>query len=269
MLLRDCKVTGLVATPSYALYMSEMAKSGSEPMSAYHLKHGLLGSEGCTPEMRRQIENNWGLFASDNYGLSEIMGPGVSGECYCRDGLHIAEDHYLPEVIHTQTLEVLGAEQTGELVFTTLTKEGIPLLRYRTKDISRLHEEPCACGRTHCRMDKVTGRSDDMLKIRGVNVFPSQIESTIVGMEHIGPHYQLVVRREGFSDTLEVKVELIDGRLLEQYAELERLQENIRQKLRSVLGLDAKISLVEPATLERFQGKARRILDLRGRESNG
>ena len=268
MLLRDMKVTGLVATPSYALYMGESAKESGYPMSDYKIRIGLFGSEGCTPEMRTQIEKVWGLFATDNYGLSEIMGPGVSGECIKRCGLHIAEDHYLPEIIDPVTLENKDAGESGELVMTTLTKEGIPMLRYRTKDISRLNYEPCACGRTSARMDKVTGRTDDMLKIRGVNVFPTQIESVLVGMDHIGPHYQLVVRREGFADTLEVKVELISGEVLDRYSELERLQRKIHDKLKSVLGIETKISLVEPKTLERFQGKAKRILDLRQVDSN-
>ncbi|MEG2428770.1 MAG: phenylacetate--CoA ligase, partial [Oscillospiraceae bacterium] len=198
-----------------------------------------------------------------NYGMSELMGPGVSGECIIRDGMHINEDHFIPEIINPQTGDVLEKGDTGELVITTITKEGIPMLRYRTKDITRLNYEPCDCGRTFCRMDKIKGRSDDMLKIRGVNVFPSQIESVLVGMEHIGPHYQLVVRREGFSDTLEVKVELIDSSLLEQYGELEKLQKLIKSKLHTVLGIDTKISLVEQKSLERFQGKAKRVIDLR------
>ncbi len=264
MLLRDCGVTGLVSTPSYALYMGECAREAGYPMQEYKLRIGLFGSEGCTPEMRAQIEGVWGLFATDNYGLSEIMGPGVSGECEHRCGLHFAEDHFLPEIIDPATLQPLPAGETGELVITTLTKEGIPMLRYRTKDISRLNYEPCACGRTHVRMDKVKGRTDDMLKIRGVNVFPSQIESALVGMEHIGPHYLLVVRRENYADTLEVQVELTGAELLEKYSELEKLQQKIREKLKSVLGLQCKITLVEPKTIERFQGKAKRIVDLRG-----
>ncbi len=264
MFMRDFKTDALVATPSYALYLSELAKEGEYPMSDYNLKFGLLGSEGCTPEMRTQIENNWGLFATDNYGLSETGGPGLSGECELRCGLHINEDFYYCEIIDPNTDEVLPEGSTGELVVTTLTKEGIPMLRYRTKDITRITYEPCACGRTTARMDKIKGRSDDMLKIRGVNVFPSQVESVLVGMESIGPHYQLVVRRAGYSDTLEVKVELIDGSVLDRYSELQSLQTRIHDKLKSVLGLEAKVSLVEPKTLERFQGKAKRVLDLRG-----
>lgn len=264
MFMRDFKTTALVATPSYALYMAETAKELQSPMSDYHLRLGLFGSEGCTPEMRTQIEKAWGLFATDNYGMSELMGPGVSGECEERDGLHFCEDYFLPEIVNPDTLEPLGEGEDGELLVTTLTKEGLPLLRYRTKDITRLNYQPCKCGRTGVRMDKVKGRSDDMLKIRGVNVFPSQIESVLVGTEKIGPHYQLVVRREGFADTLEVKVELIDGSVLDKYQEIEKLHNLIKHNLQTVLGIQCKVSLVEPKSLERFVGKANRILDLRG-----
>lgn len=264
MFMRDFKTTALVATPSYALYMAETAKELQYPMSDYHLRLGLFGSEGCTPEMRTQIEKAWGLFATDNYGMSELMGPGVSGECEERDGLHFCEDYFLPEIVNPDTLEPLGEGEDGELLVTTLTKEGLPLLRYRTKDITRLNYQPCKCGRTSVRMDKVKGRSDDMLKIRGVNVFPSQIESVLVGTEKIGPHYQLVVRREGFADTLEVKVELIDGSVLDKYQEIEKLHNLIKHNLQTVLGIQCKVSLVEPKSLERFVGKANRILDLRG-----
>ncbi len=264
MFMRDFKTTALVATPSYALYMAETAKELEYPMSDYHLRLGLFGSEGCTPEMRTQIEKAWGLFATDNYGMSELMGPGVSGECEERDGLHFCEDYFLPEIVNPDTLEPLGEGEDGELLVTTLTKEGLPLLRYRTKDITRLNYQPCKCGRTGVRMDKVKGRSDDMLKIRGVNVFPSQIESVLVGTEKIGPHYQLVVRREGFADTLEVKVELIDGSVLDKYQEIEKLHNLIKHNLQTVLGIQCKVSLVEPKSLERFVGKANRILDLRG-----
>lgn len=263
MYMRDFGTTALVATPSYALYMSEIAKELPYPMSDYRLRLGLFGSEGCTPEMRTQIEKGWGLFATDNYGMSELMGPGVSGECEKRCGLHFNEDHFLPEIVDPQTCEPLCEGESGELLVTTLTKEGLPLLRYRTRDITRLDYSPCKCGRTGVRMDKVKGRSDDMLKIRGVNVFPSQIESVLVGTDQIGPHYQLIVRREGFTDTLEVKVELVDGSVLERYAELERLQAAICHNLHTVLGLQCKVSLVEPKTLERFVGKANRIVDLR------
>lgn len=263
MFMRDFGTTGIVATPSYALYLSEMAKELCFPMSDYHVRLGLLGSEGCTPEMRTQIEKNWGLFATDNYGMSELGGPGLSGECEERCGLHISEDHFLCEVVDKTTLLPITDGGAGELVVSTLTKEGMPLLRYRTKDITRITYEPCACGRTTARMEKIMGRSDDMLKIRGVNVFPSQIESCLVGTENIGPHYQLVIRREGFADTLEVQVELEENFFVDSYPLLEKTRESIRHKLLTVLGIKCKVTLVNPKTLERFTGKAKRVLDLR------
>ncbi len=266
MMLKDFGVTTLVSTPSYALYMSEVAKEAGITNDELRLKLGLFGSEGCTAEMRQQVEKGFNLFATDNYGMSELMGPGVSGECMYRSGLHINEDHFYPEIINAATGEVLEEGESGELVITTLTKEGIPMLRYRTKDITRLNYEPCECGRTFVRMDKTTGRTDDMLKIRGVNVFPSQIESVLVTMANIGPHYQLIVRREGFMDTLEVQVELIDGSLLDNYGALEALQRGVKAKLQTVLGIDCKVSLIEPKSLERFQGKAKRIIDLRNQK---
>lgn len=263
MFMRDFKTNAIVSTPSYALYLSELAKESGYPMSDYNLKLGILGSEGCTPEMRSKIEQNWNMFVTDNYGLSETGGPGLSGDCEYRDGMHINEDFYFCEIIDPITGEVLPEGSEGELVVTTLTKEGIPMLRYRTKDLTRINYSPCKCGRTTARMDKIKGRSDDMLKIRGVNVFPSQVESVLVGLDSIGPHYQLIVRRENYSDSLEIKVELTNGELLERYGELQNLQNSIRQKVKSVLGIDTKISLVQPKTIERFQGKAKRVIDLR------
>ncbi|MBQ8228264.1 MAG: phenylacetate--CoA ligase [Clostridia bacterium] len=263
MMMRDFGVTGLVATPSYALYLSEAIKDSDHPLSEYKLRLGILGSEPCTPEMREQIEKNMGVFVSDNYGMTELGGPGVSGDCPIRDGMHFAEDHFLPEIISRETDMPLGEGEVGELVVTTLTKKGMPVLRYRTKDVTKLTYEPCACGRTHARMSKTMGRTDDMLIIKGVNVFPTQIESVLISMDHIGPHYQLVVRRENFKDTLEIKVELINADLLESYGELDKLKRRIEDKLKSVLGLQTKVTLVQPKSLERFQGKAKRILDLR------
>ena len=265
MFMRDFKTNALVSTPSYALYLSELAKESGFPMSDYNLKLGLLGSEGCTEEMRSQIESNWGMFVTDNYGLSETGGPGLSGDCEYRCGMHINEDFYYCEIIDPATGEVLPEGSEGELVITTLTKEGIPMLRYRTKDLTRITNEPCKCGRTTARMEKIKGRSDDMLKIRGVNVFPSQVESVLVGLESISPHYQLIVTRENYSDSLEIKVELIDGSLLDRYGELQNLQNTIRNKVRSVLGIDTKVSLVQPKTIERFMGKAKRVIDLRNK----
>ena len=263
MMLRDFGVTGLVATPSYALYLSEAIKEGEYPLDAYSLKLGILGSEPCTPEMRDAIEKNLNIYVSDNYGMTELGGPGVSGDCFERNGMHFAEDHFLPEIIDNETGKRLGEGESGELVVTTLTKRGMPVLRYRTKDITKLIYEPCKCGRTHARMAKTMGRTDDMLIIKGVNVFPTQIESVLIKIDKIGPHYQLVVRRENFKDTLEIKVELIDSSLLESFGALERLQKEIQEKLKSVLGLQTKVTLVQPKSLERFQGKAKRILDLR------
>lgn len=263
MMFRDFGVTGLVATPSYALYLSEAMKESGYPKEDYKLRLGILGSEPCTPEMRKQIEENMGIYVSDNYGLTEIGGPGVSGDCPERQGMHFAEDHFLPEIINKDTGDVLGEDEVGELVVTTLTRRGMPVLRYRTKDITKISYEPCKCGRTHARMSKTMGRTDDMLIIKGVNVFPTQIESALITMDHIGPHYQLIVRRENFKDNLEVKVELVNGDLLESYGELEALKKQIQAKLKSVLGLQTKVTLVQPKTLERFQGKAKRILDLR------
>ena len=262
-LLHDFGTTVLISTPSYAMYMSEVAHDMGISNDQLKLRIGLFGSEGCTPEMRTQIEKGWGLFATDNYAMSELMGPGVSGECEERDGLHFCEDYFYPEIVDPETLEPLAEGETGELLVTTLTKEGLPLLRYRTRDITRLNYSPCKCGRTGVRMDKVKGRSDDMLKIRGVNVFPSQIESVLIGTEQIGANYQLVVRREGFSDTLEVRVELVDASLLESYGEIERLQKKIMHNLQTTLGIQCKVSLLEPKTLERFVGKAHRVVDLR------
>ena len=266
MILKDFGSTVLVSTPSYAMYMSEVAREMGITNDDIKLRIGLFGSEGCTNELRDLIEKGFGLFSTDNYGMSELMGPGVSGECHLRDGLHFAEDHFLPEIIDPQTGEPLPAGESGELVITTLTKEGIPMLRYRTKDITRLNTDVCACGRTHARMDKVKGRSDDMLKIRGVNVFPSQIESVMANIEGISPHYQLVLTRKNYTDYLEVKIELVDASLLENYAGLDALRQSAVSKLRTVLGIDAKVTLVSPKSLERYEGKAKRIVDMRNQE---
>lgn len=263
MMMRDYGVTGLVATPSYALYLSEAIKEGKYPLSDYKLKLGILGSEPCTEAMRSQIENNLKIRVSDNYGMTELGGPGVSGDCTARDGMHFAEDHFLPEIINTDTGERLDEGEIGELVVTTLTKRGMPVLRYRTKDITKLNYQPCSCGRTHCRMSKTMGRTDDMLIIKGVNVFPTQIENILIEIEDIAPHYMLVVTRENYRDSLEIKVELTNASLLENYQSLNNLRAYIEHKMQSILGLRTKVTLVAPKTLERFQGKAKRIVDLR------
>jgi len=263
MLLQDFGATIIVGTPSYVLHLSEVAEEMGVTKDKHNLRLGLFGGEGDTPEMRAEIEKRWGILATENYGLSEIVGPGVSGECVHQCGMHINEDHFYPEIINPDTGETLGYGERGELVLTTLTKEGIPMLRYRTKDITVLNPEPCKCGRTTVRMNKVLGRTDDMLIIRGVNVFPSQIESVLVGMEHIGPHYQIIVTKKGFMDAIEVLVELVDGSLLESFSELEKLENKIRHKMKTTLQIDAKIRLVEPKTIERSLGKAKRVIDLR------
>lgn len=264
MLLKDFSPTVLISTPSYAMYMSEVAKAQGVTPDEIKLRIGLFGSEGCTDELRDKIEAGFGLFSTDNYGMSELMGPGVSGECEYRCGLHFAEDHFYPEIIDPSTGEVLPEGESGELVITTLTKEGIPMLRYRTRDITRLTKEPCKCGRTHMRMDKVRGRSDDMLKIRGVNVFPSQIESVIAAIDGVAPHYELILTRKNYTDFLEVKVEFTDEKLVEDYLKLEALRQEVVDKLHTVLGIKAKVVLAPPQTLKRYEGKAKRIIDNRG-----
>ncbi|MDI6870602.1 MAG: phenylacetate--CoA ligase [Bacillota bacterium] len=265
MLMQDFGTTALVSTPSYALYLAEVAEAmGVDPRSLT-VRLGLFGGEPWTEEMRAEIERRWNMRATDNYGLSEVMGPGVAGECEVRGaGQHISEDHFLVEVIDPESGEVLeepGAK--GELVFTSLTKEAFPVVRYRTRDISSLVHEPCACGRTTVRMAKVTGRTDDMLIIRGVNVFPSQIESVLIQIPELGPHYQIIVDRKGYLDELEVVVELLPDCFTDEYAKLEELEKKVAHRLQGVLSLNAKVTLASPNSLERFQGKAKRVIDRR------
>lgn len=267
MLLKDFGSTVLISTPSYAMYMSEVAKAQGVTPDEIKLRIGLFGSEGCTDELRDKIEKGFGLFSTDNYGMSELMGPGVSGECEYRCGLHFAEDHFIPEIIDPNTGEVLPEGESGELVITTLTKEGIPMLRYRTRDITKITKEVCKCGRTHARMDKVRGRSDDMLKIRGVNVFPSQIESVIASIEGVAPHYELILTRKNYTDFLEVKVEFTDEAMVEDFTRLDALRNEVVDKLHTVLGIKAKVVLAPPMTLARYEGKAKRIIDKRNEEA--
>ena len=263
MLMKDFGTTTIISTPSYAMYIAEKMQEMGIDKSQLKLRLGLFGSEGCSIEMRSKIENALGLFATDNYGMSELMGPGVAGECVKRCGMHVAEDHFIPEIVDAKTLEPVPHGESGELVITTLTKRGIPLIRYRTKDISRLYYDQCECGRTHVRMEKIMGRTDDMLKIRGVNVFPTQIESVLIAVNGIGPQYELVVDSKGVMDTLEVRVELADESLLDKFSKLEQLSEYIKERLKVVLGIQCKVTLVEPKTLTRYQGKAKRIIDNR------
>lgn len=265
MIMQDFGTTTLVSTPSYALHMAEVAlEMGINPVTDLKLKWGLFGGEGSTEAMRKEINQVWGLFATENYGMSELIGPGVSGECQALSGMHINEDHFLPEIIDPNTGKVLGEGEVGELVITTITKEALPILRYRTKDITSLHYEPCECGRTTVRMSKISGRSDDMLILGGVNVFPSQIEEVLLNCEGIGPHYQIKVYKQGYLDRIEVDVELIDAEILESFQRLESLTQVVRNRLRIVLGIEAKVHLVEPRSLARFEGKAKRVIDMRG-----
>ncbi|MBE5743590.1 MAG: phenylacetate--CoA ligase [Clostridiales bacterium] len=267
MYMQDFETSLLVATPSYALRLAEVARSmGIDPKKDLKVKIGLVGSELLTEAMREEMHKYWGedMLVTSNYGMSELMGPGVSGECEYLDGMHINEDFFIPEIINSETGEVLPAGEKGELVITCIKKEGLPLIRYRTKDITRLIYEPCKCGRTFVRMENLSGRSDDMLKIRGVNVFPSQIEEVILSFSELGPHYEIIVEREGYNDKLTVKVEL--NVETDSFSELERIANSVKNKLRIILGLDAKVSLVSPNTLQRFEGKAKRVKDLRGKQ---
>lgn len=266
MLMKDFGSTILIATPSYALYMTEVAQEMGIKKEDLKLRVALLGAEGSTPEMRQELEKRFGVVATENYGLSEIIGPGVSGECTCKTGLHINEDYFICEIIDPETGEVLPEGETGELVITPIAKQGLPLLRYRTKDITRLIPGTCECGRSSMRMANVMGRSDDMLIIKGVNVFPSQVESVIVGIPEVSPNYQLVVGKQGYTDTLQINVELIDNSLLDSFTALEKLEKDIQHKLYTVLGLEAKICLMEPKSIERSTGKAKRVIDLRNQK---
>lgn len=262
-LMHDFGSTALACTPSYALYLADAMKDSGIDRNEFHLRIGIFGAEPWTENMRREIENKLGLKAYNIYGLSEIMGPGVSHECEFQDGSHIIDDHFYPEIISPDTLRQLPYGEQGELVFTTLTKEGLPLLRYRTKDLCTLTDEPCRCGRTNVRMSRIVGRSDDMLIIRGVNVFPSQIESVILDMEEFEPHYLLIIDRVNNVDLLEVHVEVRDGYYSDEISKMIALRQKISDRLHSTLGLRADIKLVEPQSIRRSEGKAQRVIDKR------
>ncbi len=260
----DFKSTVLCCTPSYAMYLGEeIEKLGVKDQLS--LKCGIFGAEPWTESMRAQIEEKLGIKAYDIYGLSEIMGPGVSYECECQAGMHVNEDNFIPEIIDPDTGEVLPEGATGELVFTTLTKQGFPLIRYRTRDICSLNYEPCACGRTHIRMNKPSGRSDDMLIIRGVNVFPSQIEEVLlkVSVGDITPNYQIIVDRVNNNDTFDVNVEMSEQLFADDVKSIEKIEKQITAELRSMLGIGAKVHLVNPKSIERSEGKAKRVIDRR------
>jgi len=266
MILQDFGPTAICCTPSYALNLAEQGGAMGVDMRALKLRVGIFGAEPWSDKMRDEIENVMDITALNIYGLSEIMGPGVAMECQeGREGMHVFEDHFLVETIDPATGKVLPPGETGELVFTTLTKEAFPLIRYRTRDISRLITAPCRCGRTHFRMDRVEGRSDDMLIIRGVNVFPSQIEAVLVGIQGVEPHYQLIVDREGTLDTLEVQVEVSDALFsnADEVRVLQKIEKRISKDLKDYLGITAKIKLVEPKSIQRSEGKASRVIDKR------
>jgi phenylacetate-CoA ligase len=264
MIMQDFGSTVLTCTPSYSLYLAEAAAEEGVDMRRLSLRVGIFGAEPWSEAMRDEIEEKLGLKAIDIYGLSEILGPGVAIECIeAQKGLHLWEDHFIAEIIDPVSGEVLPAGETGELVLTTITKEGIPMIRYRTRDITRLITEPCVCGRTHVRLARMSGRSDDMLIIRGVNVFPSQIESVLVQVEGVEPHYQLIVDRDENLDTLEVQVEVTEETFSDEIKVLQVLSERIRKEIKDILGITCKVRLVEPRTIARSEGKARRVIDNR------
>jgi len=263
MLMEDFETTVLACTPSYSLQIAEVASDMGLDIGKMKLRIGVLGAEPWSNEMRDEIEERLQIKATDIYGLTEIIGPGVAAECDKRCGLHIFEDHFIPEIIDPDTGDVLPDGETGELVLTCITKKAFPVIRFRTRDIVMLENRKCKCGRTLARMNRVTGRSDDMLIIRGVNVFPSQVESALVGIDEAEPHYQLIVRREGPMDTLEVQVEVDEKLFSDEIKQLQQVQRRIAGEINSLLGIGAKVTLVEPRTIERSMGKAKRVIDLR------
>ena len=264
MIMKDFGSTVLTCTPSYSLYMAEAAKEEGIDFRQLNLRVGIFGAEPWSDSMRGEIEAKLNLSAIDIYGLSEIMGPGVAIECLeAKQGLHIWEDHFIPEIIDPESGAILPPGAKGELVITTITKEGIPLLRYRTRDITSITYEPCVCGRTHARISRMSGRSDDMLIIRGVNVFPSQIESILMGVEGVEPHYLLIVDRKENLDILEVQVEVDENIFSDEVKHLQSLSHTIEKEIKDLLGVTCKVRLVEPKTIARSEGKAKRVIDNR------
>ncbi len=262
-LMRDFQASVIMCTPSYSLYLADSLEGNNITKDDLKLRVGAFGAEPWTEEMRREIESRLGIDAYNIYGLSEIMGPGVSHECECKNGSHIIEDHFIPEIISPKTFEQLPAGEQGELVFTTITKEGMPLLRYRTKDLCSLIDEPCECGRTNVRMTRIVGRSDDMLIIRGVNVFPSQIEEVILNVEELEPHYLIELDRINNQDQFEIKVEVKPSAFSDDMQQMMAIKSKVASRMHSMLGLNPAIKLVAPRTIERSQGKAVRVIDKR------
>ena len=261
-MMEDFGVTAICCTPSYLMYLTEALEENGM-VDKIKLKKAFLGAEPWTENMRREIESRLHIAAHDIYGLSEVMGPGVAGDCEFHAGLHIAEDHFYPEIINPETLEPVAEGETGELVFTTLTKEALPLFRYRTKDLTSITYEKCQCGRTSARISRFKGRSDDMLIIRGVNVFPSQVEAALLEVAETTPNYLLVVDRVNNLDTLDVLVEVEERFFSDDIGELERLTKKIAHTLQQALGIQPKVKLVEPKSIERSEGKAKRVIDKR------
>ncbi|NLC71099.1 MAG: phenylacetate--CoA ligase [Desulfuromonadaceae bacterium] len=264
LIMHDFGSTVITCTPSYSLYLAEAIREEGLDIKDFKLRIGIFGAEPWSESMRDEIEAKLNIKAIDIYGLSEIMGPGVAIECAdAQHGLHLWEDHFLPEIIDPDSCETLPMGERGELVITTLTKEGIPLIRYRTRDITRLIPEPCICGRTHIRLERMSGRTDDMLIIRGVNVFPSQIESVLINIKGIEPHYQLIVDRDESLDTLEVQVEVNEQTFSDEVKVLQTLSARIQKEIKDLLGITCKVKLVEPKTIARSEGKAKRVIDRR------
>ncbi len=263
MLMKDFGTQVLCCTPSYALFMAEVMEEMGVKPEDLKLRYAVLGAEPWSEAMRTKIEERLKVRTTDIYGLSEVIGPGVASECHCQCGMHINEDHFIPEIIDPDTLEVLPYGQKGELVFTTITKQGIPLLRYRTRDITSLSVDKCECGRTFVRMDKVTGRSDDMIIIRGVNVFPTQVEDALVKLAGVAPYYMLIVDRVDNLDILEIQIELTPEMFSDKVSMLEDLKAKISHEVQSVIGINAKITLVEPKSLPRSEGKSKHVIDNR------
>jgi phenylacetate-CoA ligase len=263
MLLRDLKPQVLIGTPSYALQIAEVARAQGIDPASLGLKFAHFGGEPWTEDMRVQIEKEFKMLAFNNYGLSEVIGPGVSGECCLQNGMHIQEDHFLVECVDPDTLEPVPPGRRGELVFTSLTKQAMPIIRYRTRDIASLDDSPCPCGRTGVRMSRVVGRTDDMLIIRGVNVFPSQIEEALLHVEGAAPHYLIEVDRPGTLDEVTVRVEVRPQDFSDRMSQMQQLRDSIGREIQSITGIHARVDLVEPQTLERAVGKAVRVRDLR------
>ncbi len=263
MLMKDLQSTALVCTPSYALHLAEEMERLGYKSEDFKLRVGMFGSEASSEEMHKEIARKLHVLPTDNYGLSELIGPGVSGECEEKAGMHINEDHFYAEILDPDDFHALDEGEYGELVLTALTKKSMPMIRYRTKDITKLDYSPCACGRTTARMAKLKGRTDDMLVVKGVNVFPSQIEGVLLSFKEVGGSYEIVVTREDYKDKLEVRIELVDDSIVGDYGRLEKLSADIKHALKTVLQIDVKLSIVERMSLKRYEGKAKRVIDLR------